>query len=40
MLTTEQTAGNPDAFEAQFLLQRLVPPAPPETASTSQPPRS
>lgn len=40
MLTTEQTAGNPDAFDAQFLLQRLVPPAPPETASTSQPPRS
>jgi hypothetical protein len=40
MLTTEQTAGNPDALDAQFLLQRLVPPAAPETASTSQPPRS
>lgn len=40
MLTTEQTAGNPDALDAQFLLQRLVPPPAPETASTSQPPRS
>ena len=26
MLNTEQTAGNPDALDAQFLLQRLVPP--------------
>ena len=40
MLNTEQTAGNPDALDAQFLLQRLVPPAAPETASAPQPPRS
>lgn len=40
MLTTQETAGNPDALDAQFLLQRLVPPPAPETASTSQPPRS
>ena len=40
MLTTEQTAGNPDALDAQFLIQRLVPPAVPETASAPQPPRS
>ena len=40
MLTTEQTAGNPDALDAQFLIQRLVPPAAPETASAPQPPRS
>ena len=40
MLTTAQTAGNPDALDAQFLLQRLVPPAAPETASAHQPPRS
>jgi hypothetical protein len=40
MLTTEQTAGNPDALDAQFLIQRLVPPAAPETASAPQAPRS
>ena len=40
MLTTAQTAGNPDALDAQFLLQRLAPPAAPEAASTAQPPRS
>jgi hypothetical protein len=39
MLNTAQTAGNPDALDAQFLLQRLAPPAP-EAASTPQPPRS
>jgi hypothetical protein len=40
MLTTAQTSGNPDALDAQFLLQRLAPPAAPEAASTAQPPRS
>ena len=40
MLTTAQTTGNPDALDAQFLLQRLVPPAVPEAASAPQPPRS
>ena len=38
MLTTQETAGNPDALDAQFLLQRLAPAAP--TASVPQPPRS
>jgi hypothetical protein len=40
MLTTQETAGNPDAFDAQFLIQRLAPPAAPEAASASQAPRS
>lgn len=40
MLRTDETAGNPDALDAQFLLQRLVPPPVPETASAPQPPRS
>ncbi len=28
MLNTQQTAGNPDALDAQFLLRQLAPPAP------------
>lgn len=40
MLNTAQTSGNPDALDAQFLLQRLVPPAPPPTAAApSEQPR-
>jgi hypothetical protein len=35
MLNTEQTAGNPDALDAQFLLRQLAPPAP--TAAAEQP---
>jgi len=35
MLNTEQTAGNPDALDAQFLLRQLTPPAP--TAAADQP---
>jgi len=38
MLTTAQTAGNPNALDAQFLIQRLTPPAAPATASSSPPP--
>ena len=36
MLTTEQTSGNPDALDAQFLLQRLPPPDAPATAGSPQ----
>jgi len=35
ILNTEQTAGNPDALDAQFLLRQLTPPAP--TAAAEQP---
>jgi hypothetical protein len=33
MLNTEQTAGNPDAIDATFILRQLVPPTPPPTAA-------
>ena len=39
MLNTEQTSGNPDALDAHFLLQRLMPPPPPTAGAASEPPR-